>query len=135
MTFKSLINTSLSILFLNKTKLLSESIKTFKIFATSTVIYSAYIIISQIVNLVQTYFNIADNPLMPKYLLKYMAFPAFFIVPFFSVLGIISYKQLKYTALNEVIILICFGFAFAYFLFGIHIYELLQSFNPYGSVN
>jgi len=51
---------------------LSESIKTFKIFATSTIVYSVYIIISQIVNLVQTYFNIGDNPLIPKYLLKYI---------------------------------------------------------------
>lgn len=109
------------------------STKATKNLALITAIYSLFKIILRIIEIIQSYFNIGDNPLIPKYLIKYIAFPLLFIIPFFGIIGYLSFKQFRAFKPKTGIVLVCFLLAILYFLFEIHIYGYIQSVNPYGS--
>ncbi len=101
--------------------------------AIITALYSAYMIISNIANVVQGYFDFNDNPLIPKYLIKYIAFPLIFIVPVFGVIGFLSFRASRSTEPKSIVVISCLIFAMLYFLFQVQIYSYIQSINPYGS--
>lgn len=44
-------------------------------------VYAVFIVVGLIINFIQFYFNF-DNPLLPRYLIDYVAFPLYFILSF-----------------------------------------------------
>ena len=97
-----------------------------------TIGYSVLITSFRVFNMTHTYLNLSDNPLMPKHLLNYIAFPLAILIPFFVIIAFLSYREIKTKSLNKNVVLICFILALLHFLFKIRIELLIQSFNPYG---
>lgn len=97
-------------------------------------IFAVFIIVGRVVNFVQFYFNI-DNPLIPRYLIDYFAFPLYFIIPAFIIILIYAIWCLKNNTFNKYIIIGILIFSIVYFLFQSQIHQYLQSFSPYHSSN
>lgn len=97
-------------------------------------IYAAFVIVFRIVNFTQFYFNI-DNPLLPRYLIDYIAFPLFFIIPVFLSIFIYTLWSYKTNNFNKKIIIGIVIFSVLYYLFQTQIYIYIQSFSPYHSSN
>ena len=97
-----------------------------------TLLYSVLMFIKYLSNLYWMFFE-PDNPLIPKFVYYYAAFPAYFILPFFLVIIYFCIRFLKLNNYNFKIVYALFGLVILFFLFQWKIHEFIMSFNPYGS--
>ena len=105
-----------------------SSKKSLRVFIIISAIYSALRILSYSISLIQAYFNL-DNPLIPDYLIYYIAFPLYFFIPIFSLILWYCIRSLTSKEYNKKVI---FTFVIICYLFEAHIYKFIQDFNPYG---
>lgn len=96
-----------------------------------TLLYSVLMFLKYIGNLTGLLFK-SHSPLMPNYLTKYLAFPAFFFVPFFSIIIFMCYRTLKAKTYNYKVAYTLFSLVLIFFFLHSKIYDLLQQINPYG---
>lgn len=95
-------------------------------------LYSALIIISNVITIILSYFDFNKNPLLPDYLIYYIAFPSYFIIPFFGIILYLLSKELNSKHLNTYTILGCLIVCILYcFLWG-DLHFFIHKFNPYG---
>ncbi|WP_033959161.1 hypothetical protein [Psychroserpens jangbogonensis] len=95
-------------------------------------LYSILMFFNYIENLAGFVFK-PKNPLIPEYLTYYIAFPAYFILPFFLVVILICIRFLKTKQYQFHVVFFLFGMVFLFFIFQWKIYEYLMHINPYGS--
>lgn len=74
-----------------------------------------------------------DNPLLPKYLLKFVAFSTCFLVPLYSFISYFIYQKLKRNLLNKKVVLALLLLTILHFLFGGYLVVFINQFNPYGN--
>ncbi len=89
----------------------------------------------QFISLTVSYFTIdinLSNPLIPRYLIDYVRFPTYLLAPIFLVLGVLSYRNIKYEKYKEYEIIMVFSILMVYYLFRGNIHELINTFNPHG---
>jgi len=98
----------------------------------ATILISLLMVLSLIYNFLVVYWH-EQNPLMPNYLIDYIGFPLYFIIPLF--IGIIFYcaRSLVLKRFNTTVIVSVFLFTFLFFINQGHIYKFIQSFSPYAS--
>ncbi len=109
-----------------------EDNKVLKPITIVTLLYSALMILRYIGSLSGIFFE-SESPLIPKYLIYYAAFPAYFIVSFFAIIIFICIRILKAKSYNFKVVYFLFGLAVLFFIFQWRIYEFLMHINPYGS--
>ena len=78
-------------------------------------------------------FDTVENPLIPRYLWKFVAFPLSILSALYLIIAIISYFNLRKEAYNFVAVLILFVCTIVLALFAADVYQFINSFNPYGS--
>jgi len=78
-----------------------------------------------------TYYSAQNNPLIPKYLVNYVAFPQYFLIPLWLAVFIMSWRLIRNeTKLNTWFLHFFIGTLC--FLFSEYwIYSLLMAVNPY----
>jgi hypothetical protein len=74
-----------------------------------------------------------ENPLIPKYLLNYVAFPTFIIKPIFGIIIFICFRILKRGSYGNKVVYFIFAFADLNVLLQWQVFEFLMSFNPFSS--
>lgn len=99
--------------------------------ALISLIYASAVLIIRTIEIIKSYFNI-DNPLIPDYLFKDIAFPYVIIAGIFIIIAVLSARELRTDNKNKSRILFCFGFCVFHFLFGVYMYQFIMSFNPFG---
>lgn len=92
--------------------------------------FSLVQIIVSIINVIQSFYNL-DNPLIPSYLSKHIAFPYYFIIPIFIIISWYSYQSLKQKTYNKIVILSLLILTILYLRFGAYLLIFIRSFNPY----
>ncbi len=105
-----------------------------KILSIVNILVSLHILISFIWNYLVIYFQ-ERNPLIPSYLIDYISFPLYVIVPLF--LGILSYcvRSLILKQFNAIVTVSLLIFIVGFFIYQSQIYLFIQSFSPYASQN
>ena len=103
-----------------------------KIVLIVNILVSLHILISFIWNFLIVYFQ-DRNPLIPTYLIDYIRFPLYFIVPLFSVILFYCVRSLILKQLNSTFIISLLIFIFAFFIYQSQVYLFIQSFSPYAS--
>jgi hypothetical protein len=89
--------------------------KVLKLLTTLVALYSALMCLKYLGHLTGHLFT-SSNPLIPEYLSQYVAFPAFFIVPFFLALVLLSIRFLKTQHYNFKVVYSLFGIAVLFFI-------------------
>lgn len=97
-------------------------------------IYAVFIVVGLIINFIQFYFNF-DNPLLPRYLINYVAFPLYFIIPVFTTIIIYTFWCYRNDTFYKNFIIGILIFSVLYFLFQAQLYQYIQCFSPYHSTN
>jgi hypothetical protein len=97
-----------------------------------TLLYSAFIFIKYFGILSGIFFE-SSNPLIPKYLPYFAAFPSFIIVPFFTIIIIACLKTFKLNRHDYRVVYALFILALSFFIFQSLIFEFLMYINPYSS--
>ncbi len=78
-------------------------------------------------------FTIPDNPLIPDYLPYYMAFPSYFVLPFFIIIIFTCVRMMIKRNYNYKTVYILLGLVVLFFLFRWRIQEFLLSQSPYAA--
>jgi hypothetical protein len=108
-----------------------KNIKILKPITIITLLYSALMFLKYLGGLTGLLFK-SKSPLLPKYLSYYIAFPSYFILPFFLILIFLCIHSIKTKKYNFKIVYLLFGLALFVYFFEVYIYQLIMSFNPYG---
>lgn len=106
--------------------------KNLRVIGLLVLIYSVLIIVGNIVTLVLSFLDLNKNPLMPDYLVNYIAFPSYFIIPFFGIIIYLTSKQLNKKHLNKPKIVGCFILCILYYFLWGDLHLFIHKFNPYG---
>ncbi|GAA3626910.1 hypothetical protein GCM10022397_10690 [Flavivirga jejuensis] len=62
-----------------------------RVLSVFTLVYAVLVVINRFFSIAMSYFDFNRNPLIPDYLVKYIAFPGYFIIPFFVAIIILIY--------------------------------------------
>lgn len=107
--------------------------RTLKILTIFIVFYSITQVLILIIPFFRSYFSLGNNPLLPEYLIYYIAFPLYFLLPLFVLITFYSLSSLLKNEYNEKAIISLLALITLYFIFQGHIYTFIQKFNPYGT--
>lgn len=78
-------------------------------------------------------FREPENPLIPKFVSNYMAFPSYFILPLFFIIILICYLIIRRNKFDYRIVYFLFGFVLVFFFFSGEINQFLLSKSPYAT--
>lgn len=109
-----------------------RDIKILKPITIVALLYSVLMFFKYIISLSGLFFE-PENPLIPKYLPYYAAFPSYFIVPFFGFIIFLCIRILKAKHYDFRIVYALFILVVLFFIFQWSVHEFLMSFNPYAS--
>ncbi len=110
-------------------KLLSQ--KNLRVVTLLVLLYAALMIISNVITIILSFLDLRNNPLIPDYLISYMAFPSYFVIPFFGMIIYLMSLQLNSKHLNNSIVIGCFMVCAIYYFFWGDIHLFIHKFNPY----
>ena len=110
-------------------KLLSQ--KNLKVITLLVLLYAALMLISNVTTIVLSFLELRNNPLMPDYLVSYMAFPSYFVIPFFGIIIYLMSLQLNSKHLNSSIVIGCLMVCVTYYFLWGDIHLFIHKFNPY----
>jgi hypothetical protein len=96
-----------------------------------TLLYSAFIFIKYFRTLSGIFYE-PENPLIPRYLTYYAAFPLFFFVPLFALIIIACGQILRINKYDYRVVYSLLGLVLLFFIFQRIIFEFFISINPYG---
>jgi hypothetical protein len=97
-------------------------------------IYSGLQVTVNLVSIITTvYSSVNSNPLIPKYLYKYVAFRQAIILIVFLIVFLYTYRSLKKTIYNRYLIVLTSAIVLLKILFFGALLNLLNIFNPFGS--
>jgi len=106
--------------------------KVLKSITILTLLYSVLMVLKYLENLLGFVFK-PKNPLIPEYLSYYIAFPTYFILPFFIVIILLCIRFFKNDHYHFKAVYALFVVAFVFFIFQWRIYKFLMDINPYAS--
>lgn len=107
--------------------------RTLKILTILILFYAITQLLLLVIPFVRSYFSLGDNPLLPDYLIQYIAFPLYFLIPIFLLIIGFTLRSLHRNDYSQGIVIVLMGFIILYFIFGYNIYGFLQNYNPYGT--
>jgi hypothetical protein len=103
-----------------------------KLITVVTLLYSVLMVTIYLGQLSDIVFKV-KNPLIPEYLIYYIAFPALIILPFFLVIIFICIRSLKKGDFYFKSVYTLLGIVFLFFIFQSKVYKFLMDINPYAS--
>ena len=74
-----------------------------------------------------------ENPLIPKHITYYVAFPSYFIIPYFAIIMVLSGRIIITKQYNFKVVYALFSLALLVYFYQSYIYEFIMDINPYTS--
>lgn len=106
--------------------------RTLKISMYVVLLHSSFQILNFTISFLSSYFKMKGSPLIPDALINYIAFPLFFLIPFFIGISYCALRGLIRNEFNKITVFVLLTFTILYFLFGSSIYSFIMTYNPYG---
>ncbi len=110
-----------------------DSPRTLRISMILVLFYSLLQLVYLIFSFVTSYLNLTQSTLLPEALVDYVAFPLYFLVPFFLTIFIAAARAILTNRYHKTVVFLLVVVSLLYFLFGSRLYSFIMYHNPYGS--